>query len=113
MERFLRGVTVNVSEMFRDPPFYRSFREKVVPLLRESPQARIWHAGCSSGEEVYSLAILLQEEGVYDRCRIYATDLNTAVLKRAEEGIFALSKMQGYSKNYLSAGGHGSLAQYY
>ena len=113
MDRFLLAATVNVTEMFRDPAFYRAFRAKVAPLLREKRQARIWHAGCSTGEEVYSVAILLQEEGLYDRCRIYATDLNEAVLARAQEGIFPLSAMRLYSENYAGAGGKGSLAQFY
>lgn len=113
MERFLLAVTVNVTEMFRDPAFYRAFRDKVAPLLRERKRVKIWHAGCSSGQEVYSVAILLEEEGVYDRCRIYATDLNEAVLGGAREGIFPLSAMRGYSENYAAAGGKGSLAEYY
>jgi len=113
MERFLLAATVNVTEMFRDPAFYRAFRAKVAPLLREKRLARIWHAGCSTGEEVYSVAILLQEEGLYDRCRFYATDLNEVVLARAREGIFPLSAMRLYSENYAGAGGKGSLAQFY
>jgi chemotaxis protein methyltransferase CheR len=104
MDRFLLAVTVNVTEMFRDPAFYRAFRDKVAPLLRERRQARIWHAGCSTGEEVYSLVILLREEGLGDLCRIYATDLNEAVLGHAKEGIFSLSLMRKYRQNYLDAG---------
>ncbi len=111
--RFLLAVTVNTTEMFRDPAFYRAFRDKVVPLLRERPRTRIWQAGCSTGEEVYSVAILLHEEGLYDRCLIYATDLNEAVLERAREGIFPLSAMRRYSENYFDAAGQGSLAEYY
>lgn len=112
-ERFIVALTVNVTAMFRDPSFYLTFREKVVPLLRTYPFIRIWHAGCSTGEEVYSMAILLKEEGIYDRCRIYATDLNESVLKRAKDGIFPLQFMQGYISNYLKAGGKGSLSEYY
>ena len=113
MDRFLLAVTVNVTEMFRDPAFYLAFRDKVAPLVGERPRARIWHAGCSTGEEVYSVAILLHEEGLYERCLIYATDLNEAVLGRAREGIFPLSAMREYSENYIHAGGKGSLAEYY
>ena len=86
MERLLLDLSVNVTAMFRDPTFYREFREHVVPLLRTYPFIRIWHAGCSTGEEVYSMAILLEEEGLYDRARIYATDINEVVLQRAQAG---------------------------
>jgi chemotaxis protein methyltransferase CheR len=82
MRRFLRALSVNVTAMFRDPSFYRALREVVVPVLRTYPAVRIWHAGCATGEEVYSVAILLQEEGLYDRCRLYATDINEAVVRR-------------------------------
>src|SRR5215218_8774541 len=111
--RLLLGLSVNVSAMFRDPRFFLAFRRKAVPLLRTYPFIRIWQAGCSMGEEVYSLAILLQEEGLYERCRIYATDMNEAVLKRAREGIYPLDVMQKYSANYIAAGGTGSLSDYY
>ncbi len=113
MERFLLAVTVNVTAMFRDPSFYRAFRVKVVPLLRDYPFLRIWHVGCSTGEEVYSMAILLREEGLYPRCRIYATDMNEAVLSRAKAGIFSLALVQQYTGNYLQAGGAGSFSEYY
>jgi chemotaxis protein methyltransferase CheR len=113
MDRFSMAVTVNVTEMFRDPLFYRAFREKAVPLLPQRRPLRIWHAGCSSGEEVYSVAILLREKGLGDLYRTYATDMNDAVLKRAREGIFSLSLMRKYSQNYLDAGGQASLADYY
>ena len=113
MDRFVLSLTVNVTAMFRDPLFYRAVREKVVPLLKTYPFIRIWDAGCSSGEEAYSLAILLAEEGIYDRCRIYATDLNDAVLKRAKSGIFPLQKMQEYTDNYIQAGGNAAFSEYY
>jgi len=113
LERFLIGLSVNVTAMFRDPSFYLAFRSKVVPLLRTYPFIRIWCAGCSTGEEVYSMAILLQEEGLYQRCRIYATDMNEMVLKTAKTGIFPLGLMQEYSQNYLQAGGKHSLSEYY
>src|ERR671935_482639 len=89
MERLLLDLSINVTAMFRDPSFYLAFREKAVPLLRTYPFTRIWVAGCSTGEEVYSLAILLQEEGVYERTRIYATDINDTVLDRARAGVFS------------------------
>jgi chemotaxis protein methyltransferase CheR len=113
MERLLVDLTVNVTAMFRDPGFYLSFRAKVVPLLRTYPFLRIWHAGCSSGEEVYSMAILLKEEGLYDKARIYATDINEVMLRRAREGIFPLVSMQDYTRNYLKAGGTRSFSEYY
>jgi chemotaxis protein methyltransferase CheR len=94
MERLLQALTVHVTSMYRDPGFFRIFREKVVPMLRTYPFIRIWHAGCSTGEEVYSTAILLEEEGVYDRCRIYATDLSESVLRTAKDAIFPLSHMK-------------------
>ena len=105
MERFLLAVTVNVTAMFRDPGFWRAFRAKVVPHLRAFPFLRVWHVGCSTGEEVYSMAILLREEGLYPKCRIYATDLNEAVLAKARDGIFPLAALQEYTGNYLRAGG--------
>lgn len=113
MERFLLALTVHVTSMFRDPQFYLAFRTKVVPLLRTYPFIRIWHAGCSTGEEVYSMAILLHEAGLYDRCRIYATDMNAGVLQQAKSGIFSLDKMQEYTNNYLRAGGTHSFSEYY
>src|SRR5207245_4474168 len=105
MESLLLDLSVTTTAMFRDPTFYLAFREKVVPLLRTYPFIRIWLAGCSTGEEVYSMAILLQEEGLYDKCRIYATDINEANLRRAREGIFPLSSVVGFAGNYLRAGG--------
>ncbi len=113
MERFLLGLSVHVTAMFRDPEFYLAFRQQVVPLLRTYPFIRIWDAGCSTGEEVYSLAILLHEEGLYPRCRIYATDMNELVLRKARAGIFSLSLMQEYTQLYLQAGGQHSFSQYY
>ena len=113
LERLLLGLSVNVSAMFRDPAFFKTFRERAVPLLRTYPFIRIWQAGCSMGEEVYSLAILLQEEGLYDRCRIYATDMNEVVLRRAREGIYPLDVMQKYTANYIASGGTGAFSDYY
>ncbi|HTK50209.1 MAG TPA: protein-glutamate O-methyltransferase CheR [Gemmatimonadaceae bacterium] len=113
MERLLLDLSVNVTAMFRDPSFYKEFRERVVPLLRTYPFIRIWHAGCSTGEEVFSMAILLEEEGLYDRARLYATDINDVVLQRARQGIFPLDRMQEYTENYLRAGGTRSFSEYY
>jgi len=113
LERFLYSLSVNVSAMFRDPHFYRAFRKDVVPFLRTYPFIRIWLAGVSMGEEVYSLAILLREEGLYDRCRIYATDINDAVLKKAKDGIYPIGLMQTYTNNYIKAGGTQSFSDYY
>jgi chemotaxis protein methyltransferase CheR len=113
MERLLDDLSVTVTAMFRDPGFYRTFRETVVPILRTYPFIRIWHAGCSTGEEVYSMAILLHEEDLYDRARVYATDMNEAVLRRARDGIFPLDRMQEYTENYIRAGGRRSFSEYY
>jgi chemotaxis protein methyltransferase CheR len=113
MHRLLLDLSINVTAMFRDPSFHLAFREQVVPLLRTYPFTRIWLAGCSTGEEVYSLAILLEEESLYDRCRIYATDINEEVLERARLGVFPLSKMQDYTRNYIGAGGKRSFSEYY
>jgi chemotaxis protein methyltransferase CheR len=113
MERLLLDLSINVTAMFRDPTFYRAFRAQVVPLLKTWPFLRVWNAGCSSGEETYSLAILLREEGLYDRSRIYATDINEAVLEQARAGVFPLEKMQEYTQNYLRAGGTSAFSEYY
>jgi chemotaxis protein methyltransferase CheR len=113
MERLLLDLSINVTAMYRDPAFYVTFREKVVPLLRTYPFTRIWVAGCSTGEEVYSLAILLAEEGVYERTRIYATDINESVLDRARAGVFPLDKMREYTENYIKAGGQRAFSEYY
>ncbi len=113
MERLLLDLSINVTSMFRDPSFYRVFREKVVPMLRTYPFIRIWNAGCSTGEEAYSMAILLAEEGLYDRARIYATDINETVLERARAGVFPLEKMREYTDNYMRAGGKRAFSEYY
>jgi chemotaxis protein methyltransferase CheR len=113
MERLLLDLSINVTAMFRDPTFFLAFREKVVPLLRTYPFVRIWNAGCSTGEETYSLAIVLKEEGLYDRTRIYATDINDRVLERARDGRFPLEKMREYTENYLRAGGSDEFSRYY
>jgi chemotaxis protein methyltransferase CheR len=113
MERLLLDLSINVTAMFRDPSFYVTLRKQVVPLLRTYPFTRIWIAGCSTGEEVYSLAILLEEEGVYERTRIYATDINESVLDRARSGVFPLEKMREYTQNYIKAGGARAFSEYY
>jgi chemotaxis protein methyltransferase CheR len=113
MERLLGSLSVNVTTMFRDPTFYVAFREHVIPLLRTYPFIRVWNAGCSTGEETYSLAILLEEEGLYERSRIYATDFNTDVLERARAGDLPLERMQEYTQNYQRAGGTRDFSAYY
>ncbi|HEY8967308.1 MAG TPA: CheR family methyltransferase, partial [Candidatus Methylacidiphilales bacterium] len=105
MGRFVDLLTVYTTTMFRDPEFFQVVRSEVVPWLRTYPFFRIWVAGCSTGEEAYSLAILFKEEGIYDRCRIYATDFNESVLARAKAGVFPLPLMEDYAKNYREAGG--------
>jgi len=115
-ERFsglLEGITVNVSEMFRDPQFFKALREEVVPHLKTYPFIKIWVAGCAAGEEAYSLAILLCEEGLDGRYRIYATDINEKVLQQAEEGIYPLERMQQFTQSYQKAGGKKDFADYY
>jgi chemotaxis protein methyltransferase CheR len=113
LERLLLDLSISVTSMFRDPTFYLALRTKVIPLLRTYPYLRIWNAGCSTGEETYSLAILLQEEGLGDRTRIYATDINDVVLQRAKEGMFPLDKMREYTQHYIQAGGRASFSDYY
>jgi len=105
--------SINVTEMFRDPDFYQALREKVVPYLRTYPFIKIWHAGCSTGEEVYSMAILLMEEGLYDRAQIYATDFNDTVLEEAKEGIYPIERIKEYTQNYQKSGGKDSFSTYY
>nr|WP_238326928.1 protein-glutamate O-methyltransferase CheR [Paenibacillus graminis] len=112
-ERFVYSLSIPVTEMFRDPGLFLTFRQKVIPLLRTYPYIRIWHAGCSTGEEVYSMAILLHEEGLYDKARIYATDMNARSLQQAKEGVYEISKMRQYTKNYMEAGGTRAFSEYY
>ncbi|MHA6491879.1 CheR family methyltransferase [Pseudomonas borbori] len=109
----LQYLTIPVSEMFRDPPYFLALRQQVVPLLKTYPSVKIWVAGCSTGEEVYSLAILLKEEGLLDRSIIYATDINPRSLEKAQRGIFNLETVQGYAANYQNAGGLAALSDYY
>jgi chemotaxis protein methyltransferase CheR len=111
--RLAQYFSVTVTEMFRDPFVFRAVREVLVPLLRTWPHFKIWHAGCATGEEVYSLAIVLKEEGVYDRATIYATDFNDESLGRARDGIYKIGNMKESSQNYLQAGGKASFSEYY
>lgn len=113
MERLVFELSINVTSMYRDPSFYLALRSKVIPMLRTYPFLRIWNAGCSTGEETFSLAMLLQEEGLYERSRIYATDINQEVLERAEAGVFPMEKMRDYTENYIKAGGRRAFSEYY
>lgn len=109
----LQFLTVQVSDMFRDPAFFKVFRERVVPELETYPSIKIWIAGCSSGEEVYSMAITLVETGLLERTIIYATDINPEALAKAEAGVYPIERIQSFSENYRRAGGTRSLADYY
>jgi chemotaxis protein methyltransferase CheR len=112
-EELMQELSINVTEMFRSPGFYKSIREKLVGILSTYPYLKIWHAGCSTGEEVYSLAILLQEEGLYERTRIYATDFNPRVIRSAREATFPLKHIKEYTSNYQKSGGQASFSDYY
>jgi chemotaxis protein methyltransferase CheR len=113
LERLLTDLSINVTAMFRDPGFHQALRRVVLPELRTHPFVRVWVAGCSTGEEVISIAIALHEEGMLDRSRIYATDMDADVLARAQTGGFALEKVRDYTRNYLAAGGTDSFSGYY
>jgi len=112
-EGLVRTFSITVTEMFRDPETYHFLRKKVIPFLKTHPYFKVWHAGCASGEEVYSLAILLQEEGLYDRATVFATDFNDDALEKAREGVFALDNAKDFTKNYQVAGGTRSFSDYY
>jgi chemotaxis protein methyltransferase CheR len=111
--QLLGSLTIQVSDLFRDPPYWRAVRDVVAPFLRTFPSFRVWVAGCSNGEEVYSYAILLEEEGLLERATIYATDIHSDALRRAENGIYDLDRVAAFSRNYQAAGGARSLADYY
>lgn len=113
LPNLLSYLTVQVSELFRDPQYFRTIREKVVPHLKTYPSLKVWIAGCSSGEELYSFSILFREEGLADRTMFYATDINPEALHRAQAGVYELNRMQLFSSNYQKAGGTGSLSDYY
>lgn len=106
-------LSVPVSEMYRDPPVFKALRETVLPLLQTYPRINVWQAGCATGEEVYSLAIMLEEEGLLERTQIYATDINDSALHKAEDGIFPVHNLAGFEKNYKNAGGKAEFADYY
>src|SRR5690606_9066259 len=106
-------ITVNVTEMFRDPQFYKALRTEVLPLLAPKPFIRIWHAGSSTGEEVYSMAILLAEAGILEKSLIYATDINPSALEAARKGIFPMRMMKLYSENYVQSGGKADFSNFY
>jgi chemotaxis protein methyltransferase CheR len=112
-QQFVEDVTVNVTEMFRDPLYYKILREKVLPILASYPTIQIWHAGCATGEEVFSMCILLKEAGLLQRARIYATDINPANLEKAKSGIVSLHHMKDYTANYQQSGGTKDFADYY
>lgn len=109
----LLDLSINVTAMFRDPEFYRAVRSEVAPHLETYPFIRVWHAGCSAGQEVYSMAILLKEEGLKERAQVYATDFNELILKRAKDGIYPADRIREYTANYQAAGGRRSFADYY
>jgi len=109
----LQDLSITVTEMFRDPDFYKSLREKVIPILKTYSFIKIWHAGCATGEEAYSMAIILKEENLYDRATIYATDFNQHALNQAKEGIFSNEMIKDYTLNYQRAGGKESFSNYY
>ena len=109
----LQDLSITVTEMFRDPGFYKSLRENVLPILKTYPFIKIWHAGCATGEEAYSMAILMQEEGLYERTTIYATDFNQRALNQAKEGIFSNNMIKEYTINYQLSGGKESFSSYY
>nr|CRH07203.1 CheR-type protein glutamate methyltransferase [Candidatus Magnetococcus massalia] len=113
MQSLVNGFSVPVTEMFRDPHVFVTLREQVIPLLKTYPFLNIWHAGCATGEEVYSLAILLHEEGLLDRCQIFATDFNQESLAKAQEGVFSLDRIRDFTLNYQAAQGKGSFSDYY
>jgi len=112
-KRMVEEITVNVTEMFRDPSFYTVLRQEIIPVLATKPFIRIWHAGCSTGEEVYSMAILLHEANLLHKSLLYATDINPLVLSSAKSGVFPLRMMKQYSENYLASGGKQDFSKYY
>lgn len=112
-DRFLKNMSVTVTDMFRDPHFYRSLRENVIPVLKTYPFVKVWHAGCATGEEVYSMAIILHEQDFLSRARIYATDFNKHSLDTGEKGVYPCEKLKAYAANYKEAGGHEDFSGYY
>lgn len=113
LRRVVEQISVNVTEMFRDPSFYKTLRNEVLPMLATRPSVKIWHAGCSTGEEVYSMAILLKEANLLHKSLLYATDINPGALEKARKGIFPISEMKYYSENYILSGGQSEFSSYY
>jgi chemotaxis protein methyltransferase CheR len=113
LPELLSFLTVQVSELFRDPPYFKIIREKIIPHLRTYPSLKVWIAGCSTGEELYSFVILFREEGLEDRTLFYATDINPEALKKAEAGVYDLDRIQLFTENHRSSGGKSSLSNYY
>ncbi len=113
VDQILMDLSITVTEMFRDPHFYKALREEVIPVLKTHPFIKIWHAGCSSGEEVYSMAIMLKEEGLYGKTQIYATDFNPMIIKQAKEGIYPIGRMKEFTLNYQKSGGKRAFSDYY
>lgn len=113
VQRFIEEISVNVTEMFRDPQFYKVLREEVLPKVAAKPFIRIWHAGCATGEEVFSMAIMLKEANLLHKSLIYATDINPAAIEKASKGIFPITHMKHYSENYIASGGKEDFSSYY
>ena len=109
----ISSITVNVTDMFRDPEVFLHFRQEIIPVLKTYSRITLWLAGCATGEEAYSVAIVLKEEGIYERCNIYATDISLDALSKAEEGIYPLAPMKEYERNYKNSGGLHQLSDYY
>jgi len=112
-DTLMQDLSINVTEMFRDPLFYKVLREQMLPWLAKQEHIKIWHAGCASGEEAYSMAIMLTEAGLYEKSRLYATDFNNAVLDKAQSGVFPIKMMRSYIRNYQAAGGQQQFSDYY
>lgn len=113
LSELIQCFSISVTDMFRDPYVYSAIREKVVPILKTYPHVKVWHAGCATGEEVYSMAVLLTEEGLYERASLFGTDFNEKALTRAKEGIYPISKLKEFTQNYQQAGGTSSFGNYY
>ncbi len=113
LSKLVQNLSIGVTEMFRDPPFWFILRNEIIPILKTYPSVRIWHAGCSSGEEVYSLVIVLKEEGLLDRTTVFATDFNTFALENAKKSLYDLDLIRGYAVNYEQSGGKKSFSEYY
>jgi len=113
VDQILMDLSITVTEMYRDPGFYKALREEVIPILKTYPFIKIWHAGCASGEEVYSMAIMLKEEGLYQKTQIYATDFNPVIIRQARDGIYPIHRMKEFTANYQKSGGKGAFSDYY